>query len=342
MNAVVLTAVLSCLNSGLYTASRMLFVLGARREAPPTLIKVNSPRGAGLGDPGLDGRRLPQRHRRLRLARHRVPLPAQLLRCGDPLRLPADRGLAVRPAPPRRRVRADGEDVAVPVADPRRRRGHRRGAGADGASAPTPGRSCCSACSPSAWSSCSTGSPCGAAARCRSRRSRRSARARRPGPGAGPPGAGARQPDADRRGAARRAGASCRAASRRTTTSSSRPTRSTPVRPTGRARRSCGRRRRRPPAGGSSRPWRCCASAGSPSTASSGTTDRWSPWSRRCADFDADHVVISTQPDDQSTWLHHDVVGQGEGAPGRPGPPRRGPRARPAALTQGLRRACGC
>ncbi len=34
MNAVVLTAVLSCLNSGLYTASRMLFVLAARQEAP--------------------------------------------------------------------------------------------------------------------------------------------------------------------------------------------------------------------------------------------------------------------------------------------------------------------
>ncbi|WP_395674869.1 hypothetical protein [Inquilinus sp.] len=31
MNAVVL----SCLNSGLYTASRMLFVLAGRREAPP-------------------------------------------------------------------------------------------------------------------------------------------------------------------------------------------------------------------------------------------------------------------------------------------------------------------
>lgn len=42
MNAVVLTAVLSCLNSGLYTASRMLFVLGARREAPVQLIRVNS------------------------------------------------------------------------------------------------------------------------------------------------------------------------------------------------------------------------------------------------------------------------------------------------------------
>lgn len=42
MNAVVLTAVLSCLNSGLYTASRMLFVLAARREAPVALIRVTS------------------------------------------------------------------------------------------------------------------------------------------------------------------------------------------------------------------------------------------------------------------------------------------------------------
>jgi GABA permease len=41
MNAIVLTAVLSCLNSGLYTASRMLFVLAARREAPMRLIRVN-------------------------------------------------------------------------------------------------------------------------------------------------------------------------------------------------------------------------------------------------------------------------------------------------------------
>jgi GABA permease len=38
MNAVVLTAVLSCLNSGLYTASRMLFVLADRREAPAALV----------------------------------------------------------------------------------------------------------------------------------------------------------------------------------------------------------------------------------------------------------------------------------------------------------------
>ena len=40
MNAVVLTAVLSCLNSGMYTASRMLFVLAARREAPLQLVNV--------------------------------------------------------------------------------------------------------------------------------------------------------------------------------------------------------------------------------------------------------------------------------------------------------------
>jgi GABA permease len=42
MNAVVLTSVLSCLNSGLYTASRMLFVLAGRREAPPAVLRVNS------------------------------------------------------------------------------------------------------------------------------------------------------------------------------------------------------------------------------------------------------------------------------------------------------------
>jgi GABA permease len=42
MNAVVLTAVLSCLNSGLYTASRMLFVLAGRREAPAVMTRVTA------------------------------------------------------------------------------------------------------------------------------------------------------------------------------------------------------------------------------------------------------------------------------------------------------------
>jgi len=41
MNAVVLTAVLSCLNSGLYTASRMLFVLAQRGQAPVRLADVS-------------------------------------------------------------------------------------------------------------------------------------------------------------------------------------------------------------------------------------------------------------------------------------------------------------
>jgi GABA permease len=42
MNAVVLTAVLSCLNSGLYTASRMVFVLADRGEAPKVLTQLSS------------------------------------------------------------------------------------------------------------------------------------------------------------------------------------------------------------------------------------------------------------------------------------------------------------
>jgi len=42
MNAVVLTAVLSCLNSGLYTASRMLFVLASRRHAPARVVRLNT------------------------------------------------------------------------------------------------------------------------------------------------------------------------------------------------------------------------------------------------------------------------------------------------------------
>ncbi len=40
MNVIVLTAVLSCLNSGLYTASRMAFSLGKRGDAPKSFAKV--------------------------------------------------------------------------------------------------------------------------------------------------------------------------------------------------------------------------------------------------------------------------------------------------------------
>ncbi|GGU41612.1 amino acid permease [Streptomyces lavendofoliae] len=42
MNVIVLTAVLSCLNSGLYTASRMAFSLGERGDAPRVFAKANA------------------------------------------------------------------------------------------------------------------------------------------------------------------------------------------------------------------------------------------------------------------------------------------------------------
>lgn len=41
MNAIVLVAVLSCLNSGLYVTSRVLFALAARGDAPQALVRVN-------------------------------------------------------------------------------------------------------------------------------------------------------------------------------------------------------------------------------------------------------------------------------------------------------------
>ncbi|GAA3148472.1 amino acid permease [Streptomyces rectiviolaceus] len=52
MNVIVLTAVLSCLNSGLYTASRMAFSLGERGDAPKAFARTNSrgvPQAAILG-----------------------------------------------------------------------------------------------------------------------------------------------------------------------------------------------------------------------------------------------------------------------------------------------------
>ncbi|MGX4692217.1 amino acid permease [Streptomyces sp. JNUCC 63] len=42
MNFIVLTSVLSCLNSGLYTASRMAFSLGRRGDAPKAFARTNS------------------------------------------------------------------------------------------------------------------------------------------------------------------------------------------------------------------------------------------------------------------------------------------------------------
>lgn len=47
MNIIVLVAVLSCLNSGIYTASRMLYSLSQKAEAPSIFLKVNR-RGAPI------------------------------------------------------------------------------------------------------------------------------------------------------------------------------------------------------------------------------------------------------------------------------------------------------
>ena len=44
MTAIILTAVLSCLNSSFYVVSRVLFVLAARGDAPRTLVRLNSRR----------------------------------------------------------------------------------------------------------------------------------------------------------------------------------------------------------------------------------------------------------------------------------------------------------
>ncbi len=42
MSGIILTAVLSCLNSAFYVSSRVLFVLAARRDAPQALVQVNA------------------------------------------------------------------------------------------------------------------------------------------------------------------------------------------------------------------------------------------------------------------------------------------------------------
>jgi GABA permease len=44
MSAIILTAVLSCLNSAFYVSSRVLFILAARGDAPQALVKLNSRR----------------------------------------------------------------------------------------------------------------------------------------------------------------------------------------------------------------------------------------------------------------------------------------------------------
>ncbi|EUA92414.1 amino acid permease family protein [Mycobacterium ulcerans str. Harvey] len=115
MNAVVVTAVLSCLNSGLYTASRMMFVLAGRREAPASLVKV-SRRGCPTWPSWPRRRWAFVRDHGLDRAHHGIHLPAQFLWCGSAFRLPADRFLPDRLARPNPTGEAAGADVVFPLA----------------------------------------------------------------------------------------------------------------------------------------------------------------------------------------------------------------------------------
>jgi GABA permease len=44
MTVIILTAVLSCLNSAFYVSSRVLFILADRADAPPSLVRLNAGR----------------------------------------------------------------------------------------------------------------------------------------------------------------------------------------------------------------------------------------------------------------------------------------------------------
>ena len=118
---------------------------------------------------------------------------------------------------------------------------------------------------------------------------------------------GARQPDDGRGRAARRARAHRGQRRRRSTSWWCRPTRSTPARPTGRVRRSCGRPPPRPPGSGWTDPG-SCAAAGSTVEGELGDYRPLVALDKAMREFGPDHVVIATQPEDRSTWLRHGVV----------------------------------
>ena len=128
MDIVVLTSVLSCLNSGLYTASRMLFSLSRRGDAPKSWMKISKPRRAGRGCAGLHRGGLHHRGPELHRSGHRVPVPGEHLRCHRAVRLAGHCRVAADPAPPDgfRRQGPCPEDVAVPLPDVVGHRQHRR------------------------------------------------------------------------------------------------------------------------------------------------------------------------------------------------------------------------
>jgi GABA permease len=129
MNAVVLTAVLSCLNSGMYTASRMLFVLAARREAPLRLVSVTR---RGVPAVAILASSIVGFLCVIAAAVSPDTVFAFLLNSSGAVRLLPHRHLAGRAATAQRVRTPAREDVAVPGVVDLHRRGDRRDSGADG------------------------------------------------------------------------------------------------------------------------------------------------------------------------------------------------------------------
>ena len=127
MSAIILTAVLSCLNSAFYVCSRVLFVLAEHRDAPQWLVQVNArhvpTRSVWMGS----ARRRAGDTRGHHLLEDGVCLPGECLGRAHGIHIyDHRRGAPARAARARgeRRARAGAHHVAVPVAELRGARRH--------------------------------------------------------------------------------------------------------------------------------------------------------------------------------------------------------------------------
>ena len=80
MNVIVLTAVLSCLNSGVYVTARVLFAMADKGDAPRWLTAGQQTPGAGARHPAGQRFRFHRDGAQLDRAGKAVHLPAELLR----------------------------------------------------------------------------------------------------------------------------------------------------------------------------------------------------------------------------------------------------------------------
>ena len=305
MNAVVLTAVLSCLNSGLYTV-----LADAVRAGCP-------PRGPGRADARSAGRGVP-RAAILASTRRRLPLRDRggdlpdtvflfLLNSSGAIILFVYLLIAISQIMLRRRTARTKLIVKMwlfPVLSIVVVVGHRRDPGRRWASTPRPyaaGAQPARLGGRAAWST-SRRSGCGPGGR----RGADAAAGPRPAPPAGcwcwPTRRSTggelldelRAIDQERHGRVLRL-------------RPGQPDRHRPGDARGRGLRVGGHHRGRPgPAGPD--PGRCCARRTSRPTGRWATTDRCARWPRRSTQFDPDRLVICTLPEDRSAWLRYDVV----------------------------------